>query len=148
MIRVFEKESRIEAPAERVFAWHERPEALAKLIPPGAPVRVIEHIGGIRDGARVVLAMGYPPFTIRWVAVHQNYVPGHQFEDVQTQGPMRFWRHTHTVLGDGPSACILRDHVEYELPFSPFSEIAGHLVRRQLEKMFKYRHGVTAREVS
>lgn len=36
------KRSRIEAPARRVFAWHGRPEALEKLIPPWEPV-VIER---------------------------------------------------------------------------------------------------------
>ncbi len=143
MMRVFVKQSRIAASAERVFEWHEQPEALTKLIPPGTPARVVEHTGGIRDGARVVIEMGYRPFTIRWVALHQNYIAGRQFQDVQVSGPMKFWRHTHLFIADG-DGCILRDHVEFELPMPPLGEIAWPMVRSKLEKMFEYRHRVTA----
>lgn len=139
MMHVFEKSLRIPASAERAFAWHEEPGTLAKLIPPGDPIRIVEHTGGIRDGARVVLRMG----PIRWVAIHQGYVAGRQFQDRQQSGPFRSWLHTHSFESDGPDACVLRDHVDFELPLSPFSEIAMPLVRRKLEKTFAYRHRVT-----
>ncbi len=148
MKHLFTKESRIEAPAAVVFAWHERPDALERLIPPGDPVRVVEHTGGIRDGARVVIEMGYPPLTVRWVALHEGYVAGRQFRDVQVKGPFAFWRHTHSFLEIGPETCLLRDEVEYALPLSPFSEIAAPLVRRKLVSTFAYRHAETKRATS
>jgi len=146
---VFEYRTRIPAPAERVFAWHERPEALRKLIPPGDPVEVVEHTGGIRDGARVVLAMGYGPFRLRWVARHKNYVAERQFTDFQEEGPFKFWEHTHVIEPDGPDACFLLDHVEYELPFGAVGRVlGGGFVKRKLEKTFAYRHGVALAENS
>ena len=107
-------------------------------------MKVVSSTGGIRDGARVVLAMGYWPLQMHWVAVHKNYVPGVLFTDVQERGPFKFWEHTHSVLPDGPDACFLLDHVEYELPFGVIGHLLGApLVRRKLERMFEWRHDVT-----
>ncbi len=147
MKRIFERRVRIPASAAQVFAWHERPDALEKLIPPGDPVKAVEHTGGIRDGARVVLRIGYWPLYIRWIAMHRDYVPGEQFVDVQTSGPFKSWKHTHRVTPEGADACILEDHIEYELPFGAIGELVmGGIARRKLNAMFDYRHQVTLRE--
>lgn len=146
MRRIFERKLQIPASAAQVFAWHERPDALQKLIPPGDPVRVLEHKGGIEDGARVVLRVGPFPFSIKWVAVHKDYVVGRQFRDVQVKGPFAFWEHTHTVVPDGDNACTLIDHVEYDLPLGLLGRIADPLIRRKLNAMFDWRHRVTYAE--
>ena len=143
---IFEHESTIAAPAPRVFAFHERPDALQLLIPPGQPIKIIEHTGGIRDGARVVLRMGFRPFAVRWVALHQGYVAGRQFQDVQAQGPFHFWEHTHTVVPLSERSCILRDHIEYELPFGRLGQLGNGFVRKRLLDTFIYRHRVTAQQ--
>jgi len=147
-MQVYERRLRIPAPAAQVFAWHERPECLRELIPPGDPVRVLEAEGGIRDGGRVVLQVGVWPFRMKWRAIHRDYVAGHQFCDEQVSGPFRRWIHTHTVLADGPEASWLIDHVEYALPFgAPGELLAGWLVRRKLKRMFAWRHEMTLRGV-
>jgi len=56
--------SRISASAETVFDWHEAPGAFEQLTPPGERVRVVQHQGGIRDGARVSLRVGPEPFPL------------------------------------------------------------------------------------
>lgn len=144
MKKIFERRLRIPAPASQVFAWHEQDSALEKLIPPGDPVKVLEHSGGIRDGAQVVLLVGRFPFQIKWVARHDNFVEGRQFRDVQVSGPFRTWEHTHSVMPDGPDASILIDHVEYELPFGAIGgRLLDKIVMRKLNKMFDWRHNVT-----
>jgi ligand-binding SRPBCC domain-containing protein len=143
---VFEHESTIAAPAQAVFAFHERPDALQLLIPPGQPIKIIEHTGGIRDGARVVLQMGFWPFAICWVARHKGYVPGRQFQDVQEKGPFRFWEHTHIVIPVTEHSCILRDHIEYELPFGKLGQSGNAFVRKRLVDTFLYRHRMTTRQ--
>ncbi len=134
--------------AADVFAWHEQPGALIKLIPPGDPVQLVEHTPGkqgpIGDGARVVLALGAAPFQLRWVAVHEGYIPQRQFIDVQVKGPFAFWRHTHRFSETGEQSCILEDHVEYQLPFGALGDMAAHRgVRARVERMFAWRHRAT-----
>ena len=138
MRHVFEKTLRLPVSASLVFDWHEQPGSLEKLIPPGEPIRVLEHTGGIRDGARVVLQMG----PVRWVAVHQGYEYGRRFQDLQASGPLRYWLHKHE-FADVEGGSMLTDHVEFELFLSPVADIVLPLVRWKLRKMFAYRHAVT-----
>ena len=148
-LETFHRRSRIAAPLERVFSWHERPEALERLIPPEQRVRVTARTGGIQTGGVVEFTIGWGPLSIQWVAVHRDYVPNRQFRDVQVKGPFAHWVHTHLFEPDGSEACFLEDHVEYALPLAEVTQpLFGRMVRRRLHEMFDYRHAVTAQEVA
>lgn len=142
----FVHESRIEAPPEAVFAFHETPDALTALVPPWERMHVVETAGSLRVGSRVVLRgrVGFV-LPVRWVAVHTEYDPPHLFADQQETGPFAYWYHRHRMLPDG-SGTLLRDEVEYRLPLGWLGRICGGwFVRRKLHRMFAYRHEVTKR---
>jgi uncharacterized protein len=127
-----------------LFRWHERPEALQDLLPPGRFVRIESRNGGVRDGDTVTLSLGFGPFRVRWKARHFGYVPGVQFCDEQVSGPFKVWKHTHRVepMGDGGS--VLEDRIEFSLYGGPLVQrLAGRLVRRSLTRAFARRHEVT-----
>lgn len=94
---VFEKRTLIAAPAARVFAFHERPDAFELLQPPGDDTTVIEKSVGIDVGARVVVDTRVGPFTQRIVAVHTAYEAGRMFQDTMESGPFAKWTHTHLI---------------------------------------------------
>ena len=112
---LFVHRSVVNAPAAAVFRWHERPEALEQLMPPGRLVRIEQRAGGIRDGGRVALSIGLGPVRFRWEARHYGYVRGKQFCDEQVRGPFQTWRHTHRVQAIGTSESLYEDRVEYGL---------------------------------
>ncbi len=148
-IQRFVFRSPMPASAQAVLDWHGRPGAFERLSPPWETVRVLERKGGIEDGGSVVLAVRTGGFWRRWVAQHCDYQPGRQFCDVQTEGPFAHWRHCHRVFGDGAHRCFLEDDIEYALPFGQLgSRLGGSFVRRKLERMFRYRHRVTAGDLS
>jgi ligand-binding SRPBCC domain-containing protein len=141
---VFEKRTRIPAPPEAVFAFHERPDALERLMPPWEDARIIERTGGLEEGARVVLEARIGPLKQRMVAVHTAYLKGRMFQDTMMEGPFARWVHTHRMEPDGQGGTWLIDHIAYELPFGLIGRIAGGwIARRRLEKMFDYRHEIT-----
>jgi len=145
----FRYRTRIEAPAEDVFRWHTRPGALERLTPPWEPVEVVERTGGINNGDRVVLRVRLGPFSQKWVAEHRDYLEGRQFRDIQREGPFAHWEHTHCFEPDGPTACYLDDRIEYVLPFGALGDKVGQqFVQRKLERTFRYRHAVTAADVT
>jgi ligand-binding SRPBCC domain-containing protein len=83
----FVKESLIRAPPGRVFAFHELPDALARLTPPWERTRVLSAAPDLRAGSRAVVEtrlFGLVP--VRWVAEHTAYDPPRMFEDVQVSG--------------------------------------------------------------
>ncbi len=132
-----------------VFDWHLREGAFARLSPPWEQVRLLEF-EGLRDGQKAVIEV-YAPWKRKWVAEHRNYLDGLQFRDVQLEGPMAKWEHTHRVEPDpktqGRSA-IMHDHVTYQMPMGPLGMAAhGLFVRKQLEQMFAYRHAVLEQDL-
>lgn len=140
----FERESIIRAAPERVFAFHELPDALERLTPPWERARVLKAAPDLRVGAEAVVetrVLGLVP--VRWVARHTAYDPPRMFEDVQVEGPFRSWRHRHVVEPHAGGA-VLRDEVEYEPPFGWLGRLAAPvLVEARLRKLFDYRHEVT-----
>jgi ligand-binding SRPBCC domain-containing protein len=142
--RQFVRRTRIAAPVERVFAWHEAPGALERLTPPGEPVRMVRESGGIKDGGQVELAIGRWPFSIRWISEHSAYIENRQFRDIQVRGPFARWEHTHLFEPDGSGACYLEDRIEYALPFGFAGRwLMGRIIEGKLERLFHYRHQIT-----
>jgi uncharacterized protein (TIGR01777 family) len=144
----YRRHTRITAPAEEVFSWHARPGALERLTPPWEQVTVESRTGGVEPDARVVLRVEAGPVRLRWIAVHDDVIPGRQFCDQQAQGPFRYWRHRHRFEPDGTSACQLEDEIEYALPLGWVGRIvAGKSIHEKLDRMFAYRHAVTKADI-
>jgi ligand-binding SRPBCC domain-containing protein len=135
---LFVHESVIEAPPARVFAFHERPEALRLLIPPWERVEVVQPPASLQPGTRVILKMKQGPLWITWVAEHTLYEKDVLFQDRMVRGPFARWLHTHRFLPSG-TGTLLRDEVDCALPLG----LPGALVRSRLSRMFEFRHAAT-----
>jgi len=140
----FELRCKLPCSAKEAFAWHERPGAFNRLNPPWDPVRVLEHVGGIKDGARVTIEVPLGPIPMRWTLEHRDYQKDVQFKDVQIRGPFASYAHTHRFHSAPPGDCILEDSIDYRLPFAPFGDLFGSaFTKAKLEGLFKYRHRIT-----
>ncbi len=142
--RVFLRRSRVGAPAEEVFRWHARPGAFERLNPPWDPAEIVSRTGPIEEeGSRLVLRVG--PLRQHWVAEHYGCRPGHEFRDRQLAGPFTLWQHAHRMVREGEASSLLEDEIEYALPGGAIGDLlGGRFVRSTLERMFTYRHRVTA----
>ncbi len=140
----FVKESLIAASAERVFGFHEEPDAFERLQPPWQTTRILQPPTSLAVGTRVVVQVRLGPLWQTIVAEHVAYEPGRMFADRMLQGPFARWLHHHRVTPQGPGRCLLTDEIEYELPFGWLGRtFGGPFARRTLERMFAYRHQVT-----
>jgi uncharacterized protein (TIGR01777 family) len=148
-VTVFSHSSEVAAPTDEVFAWHERPGAFERLVPPWQEVRVLERTGTIRNGDRTVLQMKVGPKRVRWVALHKEYEPPRRFVDEQVEGPFAEWLHTHTFTPAGDGACGMEDRIVYRLPMGGLGRlVAGRKVRRDLERTFRFRHARLAADLA
>jgi ligand-binding SRPBCC domain-containing protein len=141
---IFVKESLIKARPERVFEFHELPDALARLTPPWEKARVIKAAPDLRVGSTAVVETKlFGLFPVRWVAEHTLYDPPRMFEDVQRSGPFRKWRHRH-IIKPHEQGAVLRDEIEYEPPLSFLGRMAApFMIEPRLRRLFDYRHEVT-----
>ena len=140
----FVAESVIHAAPERVFAFHELPDALARLTPEWIRARVIANPASLLPGSRAVIVIGVAPFLrLRTEAVHTVYEPPFLFEDQQAKGPFRVWRHRHIFTPEG-TGTRLTDAIEFEPPFGFLGRwLAPLLILPRLRRLFAYRHEVT-----
>jgi ligand-binding SRPBCC domain-containing protein len=139
-VNVLEREQKVAAPRKDVFAFYGDPSNLARLTPTGLRFRIHgETPSRLEAGSRLEYRIRWLFFRLPWVTRITRWVPESEFEDVQERGPYRTWIHTHTFedAGDG---VVVRDRVEYSLPFGPVGRLAHRLfVRRQLEAIFDFR---------
>lgn len=129
---------------EQLFAFHELPDAFARLMPPWERSRVIESAANLHVGSRAVVdAYIAPALFIRWESLHTAYDPPRSFEDQQVRGPFRSWRHRHVVEAH-PDGAMLTDDIEYEPPLGFLGRVFGRIiVERRLRRLFDYRHRAT-----
>ena len=133
-------ELRLPVSATRAFDWHERVGAFERLSPPWQRIRVVERSGGIRDGARVTLDLGFP--VGRWRLEHFDYRAGLAFHDRQLAGPFARYEHAHEFR-DQDGIGILSDRLSYALPFAPLSAPGEAIIGARFERLFAWRHRVT-----
>jgi uncharacterized protein len=116
-----EYESVVGHPLAEVFAWHTRPGAMSRLVPPWQPMKVVSETASLADG-RAVLGL---PGGLRWVAQHDPsaFDPPYRFVDeLSSQGPsswparvIGWWRHTHE-FSEAPGGTRVYDHVDTSVP--------------------------------
>ena len=142
----FRYSSLINAPVNRVWEFHERPDILTLLTPPWQPVEVLRREGGLGVGAISEFRLWLGPIPIDWLARHTECEPYQYFVDEQIKGPMQSWVHRHQFQGENGQT-RLTDSINYELlTGTPLETILGLWVNSRLEEMFRYRHQVTKKE--
>lgn len=158
---VFAKSTSMPCSPEELFAWHVRPGAFARLVPPWERIEIVGGHPGVENGSRARLRMRQGPFSITWVAEHRDVEPGRGFVDEQIKGPFARWVHRHRFLSagtsgrlpgtaDGPGSekSVLEDHIDYALPFGVLGRSLGESrVRAQLERTFAFRHHRTREDL-
>lgn len=144
----FTRSCEIDAPVDRLREWHFQPGAFARLTPPWEKARLISLPEALTDGAVAVIEVGIiGPLKQRWIAVHEITDTG--FIDRQQEGPFAFWEHEHRFEPITPTTSRLTDTIHYRLPFGWIGRVFGKpFVERKLDRLFRYRHAVTAAALS
>jgi len=75
--------------------------------------------------------------------------PWENVRDVAISGPFPSWNHLHRFEPDGPDASWLEDRIEYAMPGGALGSAFGaSIVKRRLERMFRYRHDTAAADMT
>ncbi len=147
----FQRETRIRAPLDEVWAFHSTVEGLTRVSPDWLRLRVerlwrpdgeeLPRDAELTPGT--TLRMSAEPFgvgpRVEWVsqiAAREERANEAFFRDEMRQGPFRRWHHTHSFVAAGDDT-ILRDRVEYA---TPFGRAADEAVRAGLAAAFRDRH--------
>ncbi len=145
-IHRIEREQVLDRPLAEVFAFFSEAHNLELITPKWLSFEVLST-DPVEMGAGTVIEYrlrlhGVP---CRWMSRIESWDLERGFADRQLRGPYRLWRHRHEFAASG-EATVVRDHVEYALPFGALGELA-HMafVRRDLRRIFDFRHEAAAR---
>ena len=140
MKHVFEQEQLVRRARREVFAFFADAANLERITPESLhfEIRNARPIE-MRAGATIDYRLSLFGLKFRWRTLIESFDPDSAFVDVQTKGPYRSWRHSHAFV-DAPGGTLVRDSVEYEVPFGVLGEVARRLfVDRQLRRIFDFR---------
>ena len=124
------------------FAFFADAANLPRLTPPWLHFSVLTQMPvEMRAGLEIEYRISLYGVPIPWRSRIEVWEPGVRFVDWQIVGPYRWWRHEHRFELAGGGTRVV-DHVDY----APRAGLlTGALVRRDLQRIFAYRHEVLRR---
>ena len=107
----------VNAPIDEVVAWHARPGAIQRLLPPWLPLEVVSESTSLVDGVAQLRLLGFLP----WSATHlpEKFQPDRLFVDRLTTpiiAPLLEWNHYHQFDSIGQTATRITDRVQARVP--------------------------------
>ena len=79
---------------------------------------------------------------LKWKTIITKVNFQKSFTDFQKKGPYKYWNHFHEFVPN-EKGVLMRDKVDYELPFGFLGSIAHKLlVKKKLETIFSYRNQI------
>ena len=138
---------RVRRPLGEVFAFFADAANLESITPAFLRFRILTPLPiEMRVGARIDYALSLFGVPLRWRTRIAAWEPGVRFVDEQESGPYALWRHTHDFEAEGERSTIVRDVVEYAVPFGVAGRVAhALLVRRALDRIFDHRREAIGR---
>lgn len=134
---------------ERLFPFFSDARNLAVITPPAmqfhifTPQPIVMREGTVID--YTVRVAGVP---LRWRTLISHWDPPTEFADEQLRGPYAIWQHRHRFTALGSDTTRMDDEVLFRLPFAPLGDIAAPFVKRELRRIFRYRHAAIERAIA
>ena len=146
-IYFLERRQLIQRPRSETFAFFSDTFNLERITPSFLRFRILTPPPIKMEAGAVIeyrLALFGAP--VYWRTVIESWDPEESFVDSQIKGPYALWRHTHSFEEKGPRQTLMRDLVEYGIPYGALGRMAHALfVERWLKKIFDYRAAMIAR---
>lgn len=143
------REQQLNCDIATVWDFFSSPMNLSEITPNGMNFTVLSEDTGekIFVGMRIDYIVS-PLFGIplKWQTKIAQVDELKSFTDFQQKGPYRYWNHFHEFIPN-ENGVLMKDTVDYELPFGLLGEIAHSLlVRGKLKNIFDYRYRILEKQ--
>ncbi len=128
-------------PIDKVFAFFSDAKNLERLTPPHLHFKVLGlSTEQLQEGTRIDYKLQLHGIPFRWQSLIHDWQPVTGFSDSQTRGPYKKWNHTHIFI-EQDGGTLIRDRAQYRIPFGvPGDVVAYPFVKKDLEKIFRFRY--------
>ena len=135
----FETRMEIAMPPEEVFPFFASPENLQRITPPELRFEILTPLNmEMRQGTIIEYRLRLEGIPFRWRTEISEWDAPRSFTDRQLRGPYHTWIHRHTFEAI-ETGTLMKDRVDYRLPFWPLGEWTLPVVRRKVLRIFAYR---------
>ena len=147
-LHVLEREQWLARAPEAVFAFFSDASNLEAITPPWLGFRVLTPAPiAMSEGALIEYRLRLHGLPVSWRTRIDVWDPPRRFVDRQLEGPYRTWVHVHAFEPDA-GGTLMSDTVRYALPLGALGALAHRaFVRRDLERIFDFRHAEVARRL-
>ena len=136
------KSSYINCKVEDLFDFHLDTNNLTYITPPDTKVELITK--DFKPVQSQILKIKSTKYFIPmyWEVKIEKIDSPNLLVDLALKSPFSFWEHKHIFIKH-KNMSELKDVITYELPFGFFGRLFDFLIRKDIEKMFDYRHKIT-----
>ena len=145
MVYQLYREQQLACDIEEAWKFFSNPHNLSKITPKDMSFVVLSKVSGeeIYPGMEIDYTvsplLGLP---MKWKTRITEVDYQKSFTDFQQSGPYKLWNHHHEFFPN-ENGVLMKDTVDYELPFRFLGSIAHRLiVKNKLENIFTYRYHI------
>ncbi len=141
-MKTFIKETYINATEEELFNFHMDINNILKITPNNIKTSILTDIIEPKEGSLITLKTKKNFLTFLWIVRIDKIKYPNLFIDKALKSPFKYWEHQH-IFEKQDNRVLLKDIVNYELPFGFIGSLFSKFIESDLEKMFAFRHKVT-----
>ena len=141
-MQTFIKSSYINCDTKSLFDFHLDTNNLSNITPPDTKVELLTKdfkpiIGQI---LKIKSTKYFIPMI--WEVRIEKIDEPNLLVDMALKSPFAFWEHKHIFIKHG-NICELKDVITFKMPFGFFGKLLTGFVKKDLQKMFDFRHKIT-----
>lgn len=138
----------IQCSFQELFDFHADTNNLPLITPPGVKVEIIELQKELKEGNKAVLKIKKGFISFVWKLVFETVDPPFLIVDVATRSPFKSFRHEHQFIPLDDQRTMLQDTITFSLPFGWLSLPVVWFIKRDMKKMFTFRHEQTMKLIT
>lgn len=139
----FSYTTEIQTTPEKLFEFHSDTNNLPKITPPWIKVKILELNLPLEEKSKIKLKITQYFVSQIWQMQIDTMQSPHTICDIALKSPFKSFYHHRSFETVDETTARLTDTITLELPLYPFSGIAVPFIKRDMDRMFGYRHKET-----
>lgn len=143
----FEKSIILNCTLQEVFDFHLDVNNLKRITPPDMKVILLNEVIKVEQGTVLKIKSIKNFIPTYWEVEIKKIDSPNLLVDYAIKSPFKYWEHSHIFTKRG-NQVELKDVVIYKLPFGKLGKLFDFFIKKELEKMFEFRHQITKKILS